>query len=682
MMAASLACAQPVTSFTVVETPGTPVTVASNLAIPCSSTALGAACGTPTNLHYTGMLRRVTSIVAGGVPYAVSQATPTSVIVRRHTAAVAFDPQRQVLYYDLADAAGAPTTTLTPAGDIYLRAPYAKTIESAFVLSALNVGVDNIFQNTNGFATNNFMNVERMDVVFNPVQVTIPAELSAYGFPLFERGSGDPFRVAPLRAVNGSCASPVIGAQVASGAWGGALYDRRDIITRRDPSTQAEMRPDNSVTQNIVGQFMSFQSLGFGVGDTACGYALFAQDSTGPDATNPLQNPPGTSFANQLDVTGASGVFMDSTPSDMAVQITGLPAVAGPGSTVTGALTCTNVGAGISYATSCTAVPSGSPGATVVVSGCVASAGSGTSAVLPGGAITCNLAVTMPGLAGGADTPEITVGLTGQTSAANDTNAANNADPHSVALIDALDDGATTVPSATGGVTPSVSGNDQLSGGPANVGNTTVSPNGPSTCDTGACSALTPNPDGTITVPPGSTPGVYQVPYRLCATAAPTACDTAVATVVVTAPVTVPPTSDMVSALTCTPTSGAVGTPVSCTAICTNIGGSDALGAACVSTSAPPGATGTCPASASPLAPGGRLTCTVNFNMPPGGVTVRAGAGATNDSNGGASPTAGNNPSQASVTVPALQPIPVLSPVALLLLSVALGGVALVRRRG
>jgi LPXTG-motif cell wall-anchored protein len=44
--------------------------------------------------------------------------------------------------------------------------------------------------------------------------------------------------------------------------------------------------------------------------------------------------------------------------------------------------------------------------------------------------------------------------------------------------------------------------------------------------------------DGTLMVPPGSSPGTYAVTYRLCAVASPTLCDMAVATVIVAAAIT------------------------------------------------------------------------------------------------------------------------------------------------
>ena len=92
--------------------------------------------------------------------------------------------------------------------------------------------------------------------------------------------------------------------------------------------------------------------------------------------------------------------------------------------------------------------------------------------------------------------------------------------------IDAVDDGEKSVPSTGGEV--EVLGNDKLNGNPATKDNVTVSiedPNG--------LTGLTIN-EGKIVVPNGSTPGTYEVTYKICDKAHNNVCDTATVKIIIT----------------------------------------------------------------------------------------------------------------------------------------------------
>ncbi|HOB03547.1 MAG TPA: CARDB domain-containing protein, partial [Casimicrobium huifangae] len=179
-------------------------------------------------------------------------------------------------------------------------------------------------------------------------------------------------------------------------------------------------------------------------------------------------------------------------------------------------------------------------------------------------------------------------------------------------------------------------------------------------------------------VPASAVAGTYSVPYQICATpanAAPlaAACDNAVATIVVQG-------ADMVSRITCTPTSAAPGTTVTCTATCTNNGPAPAVNAVCTILNVaglPAGAsTPVCTGSpAASLAAGATLTCTVTFPMPAlSSISVAAGAAADNDAMGGSDPAAVNN-NASSVSFGALLAVPGLDGLALALLGLLLAGI-------
>jgi uncharacterized repeat protein (TIGR01451 family) len=101
-------------------------------------------------------------------------------------------------------------------------------------------------------------------------------------------------------------------------------------------------------------------------------------------------------------------------------------------------------------------------------------------------------------------------------------------------IIIANDDdySATPVNGSTGGATPSVLVNDTLNGNPVVIGtggNVTLTPG------TSPVTGLTMNPDGTITIAPGTAAGRYTYPYTICEVLNPANCDTAFATIIVTA---------------------------------------------------------------------------------------------------------------------------------------------------
>ncbi len=124
--------------------------------------------------------------------------------------------------------------------------------------------------------------------------------------------------------------------------------------------------------------------------------------------------------------------------------------------------------------------------------------------------------------------------------------------------------------------------------------------------------------------------------------------------------------TDTTATLTCSPNPAAVGAAVTCTATCTNAGSNPALAATCQFTGTlPPGVTSnSCatPATSAVLAPGATLSCTLQFPAPVAALTLSAGSGAANDTNGVADPTAGNNPATAKLTpAPApATPVPML----------------------
>ncbi|WP_406622462.1 IPTL-CTERM sorting domain-containing protein [Acidovorax sp. SDU_ACID1] len=95
--------------------------------------------------------------------------------------------------------------------------------------------------------------------------------------------------------------------------------------------------------------------------------------------------------------------------------------------------------------------------------------------------------------------------------------------------ITATPDAAIVPPGASGEVIASLRGNDTLGGGSATTGNTGITP-------LGWPAAFMLTPGGGVSVAPGTPPGTYVLPYRLCETAAPGNCVETSATVTLSAP--------------------------------------------------------------------------------------------------------------------------------------------------
>ena len=140
---------------------------------------------------------------------------------------------------------------------------------------------------------------------------------------------------------------------------------------------------------------------------------------------------------------------------------------------------------------------------------------------------TVNATGLVTGIAAGTAT--ITYTVTGIGGCANAT--ATRTVTICTTPIDAVADdySATLVNGTEGGTLPSVLTNDTLNGQPVKPTDVTLTG---VTVPTG----MTLNPDGTITIAPGTTPGTYPLTYTICEILNPTNCNTVTSTIVVVVP--------------------------------------------------------------------------------------------------------------------------------------------------
>ncbi len=231
--------------------------------------------------------------------------------------------------------------------------------------------------------------------------------------------------------------------------------------------------------------------------------------------------------ANNTDSSGNGGVAGSSADVSVVKTLT----TTGPftvGQSITYSLFVANAGPSAATSVQVTDTPSNLTITSVSGGGCAA------------------LPCTIPSLANGASVT-ITVTATINAVGAFDNRAtvaatepdpapANNTDDTgnngTAVSIDAVNDTPAAIP-ATGGSTPSVIANDTINGGTPAVIGTNVSLT-PGAAPTPAAGSITMNPDGTITVAAGTTPGSYPYPYTICRLPPnETVCDTANATVIV-----------------------------------------------------------------------------------------------------------------------------------------------------
>ena len=236
--------------------------------------------------------------------------------------------------------------------------------------------------------------------------------------------------------------------------------------------------------------------------------------------------PPGTYKYRAFvgDYGHLDDAYLCITPlqSDLAVTKTVNPSNAAAGTNVTFTITATNNGPNDGTGVSVTdALPSGYTLVSATPSAGTYSGSTWSIGTLANGA---SATLTVVATVNPTGSYTNTASITGYE---NDPTTTNNTSTSTPNVIDAVNDGTTVVNGSIGATLPSVLANDTLNGLPLNPSDVTLTP--------GATPAgITMNPDGTVTVSTGTTPGTYSISYTICSVANPTNCDTATTTVVVT----------------------------------------------------------------------------------------------------------------------------------------------------
>ena len=354
-------------------------------------------------------------------------------------------------------------------------------------------------------------------------------------------------------------------------------------------------------------------------------------------------------------LTGTTGASNDATPanntatatlnvtgSDMAPDLSGLPATATVGTPYSGNVKCTNNASATASATNATCAVSGlPPGVTV-----------GTCSPLPPATVAIGASISCP--VSGTPTAAGTKTVTATTGATNDTNGGTGSGGNNTATASITTTSSdmsvdlSSLPMALNVGVP-YSGTFTCSNGAAPLVAATNATCAVSGLPAGLSYSCAPTPP--VSVAPGAsitctvsgtptTPGSSTITGTTGASNdGNPANNTATATLGATG-------SDMAPDLSGLPATAVVGTPYSGTIKCTNSvsATASAISATCSVSGLPPGVTvGTCtPAPPATVAAGTSISCPVSGTPTAiGTTTVTATTGATNDVNGGT--TAGGN---------------------------------------
>jgi hypothetical protein len=193
-------------------------------------------------------------------------------------------------------------------------APQVVNPENAFLLNNLTSGYDNIFQNT--IANPHFGNIERIDFI-------VPAGLHCSnnndrlqsGVVVIDRGTGDPFKIAAITAIDATNKPTSFGnlVSVTAANFGVNLLPAaiNYSILINDVKYYSQSRPSTQSSQNLKGVYISLADLGMAIGQHFYGYAMF-----GPDvltaAVDWTTYPNNTSSASQLDPVNIMGLYKSS----------------------------------------------------------------------------------------------------------------------------------------------------------------------------------------------------------------------------------------------------------------------------------------------------------------------------------------------------------------------------------
>ena len=195
--------------------------------------------------------------------------------------------------YSSEPAAGATTGTFN------IIPPEMTDPETTFLTNNINIGIDNIFENTNSHLHAN--NIERIDyIVPTGLRPGNQTDLDGTGVLVMDRGSGDPFKIAAILSLDASNQPASYGPPVAvsSTHFGPTLLpaSANYCALTKDPKFGTTGRPSSPKSQNIAGVILTLSDLGVAIGQRIYGYSIVDVDVN-------VMNTDWTTYPNDTDST-------------------------------------------------------------------------------------------------------------------------------------------------------------------------------------------------------------------------------------------------------------------------------------------------------------------------------------------------------------------------------------------
>lgn len=260
------------------------------------------------NAAATNNIKSVTQYTVSGLSTTVLTAPANAIVkLRRHGNSYVTDTR---VHHNFWATHSTIPAALATTGTFNFTAPEVLLPEDAFLLNNITSGYDNIFENH----INNLhaSNIERLDFIIpdglKPISDT---DLVHSGVAIFDRGAGDPFKIAAITAINASNDPTAYGPLVsvtAANFGPGLLPSSFDYtIITRDTKYKGESRPSSPDNQNLRGVYISLQNLGLAKNQEFFGYSVFGADVTtaSPDWTTY----PVTNTASGLDPVNIMGLY-------------------------------------------------------------------------------------------------------------------------------------------------------------------------------------------------------------------------------------------------------------------------------------------------------------------------------------------------------------------------------------
>ena len=263
--------------------------------------------GTDFTVNYNVGRNNVTSITqltVNGLPSSFIS-WPLNAFIRIRRNANAYVDDTRAYYNFWAKYSSTPTGGYG-SGTFNFNAPEVVAPENALLSNNVNSGYDNIFQNT----INNLHagNIERVDFILPVGLKPVLYDIENAGTVVFDRGVGDPFKVAAILSLDNNKDPLVFGPLVSvTAAQFGPNLDPNSIsycIITHDPKFGNQSRPSAPDVQNLRGVFITLGDLGIAANQRFYGFALFGPDvaTADPDWTTYPTNTDGGSMLDPVNV--------------------------------------------------------------------------------------------------------------------------------------------------------------------------------------------------------------------------------------------------------------------------------------------------------------------------------------------------------------------------------------------